>query len=354
MFVDVSQVEVIAPNFKKRLSGVTSTIIQLVPFQRESGLNIAALGPGLPDSLAKIRFRDMWKLWRKPPSGLPRVWHARRNVEMLPGIIMRDVLRMPLKLVFTSASQRQHTGYTKFLIRRMDHVIATSAKTAAYLSVPNTVIMHGIDLKRFSPPVDKAAAKRAVGLPDNKKIVGCFGRIRHQKGTDIFVDAMLSVLPSNPDWIAIIAGRTTAEHEGFEKQLRERIANAGLSDRILFIGEHNDIERWYQALDLFVAPQRWEGFGLTPLEAMACGVPVVATDVGAFSELVVDGETGKIVSEPFLPSMIDGVRDMLPRLRAPNAFSDNARQHVVQEFSLAGEASAIVRVYDAVRNSKHG
>jgi mannosyltransferase len=73
MFVDPPFVDVIAPNFKQRLSGVTSTIIQLIPFQRDAGLRIATLGPGLPDHLPRIRFRDLWQLWRRPVSGNMRV-----------------------------------------------------------------------------------------------------------------------------------------------------------------------------------------------------------------------------------------------------------------------------------------
>ena len=351
MLVDAGGVEVIAPNFKKRLSGVTSTIIQLVPCQRAAGLAIATLGPGLPDTLAAIRFRDLWKFWRLPASGKPRVWHARRNVEMLPGILLRDVLRMPLKLVFTSASQRKHTAYTRFLISRMDAVVATSNKTAAYLTVPNTVIMHGIDLARFCPPTDKRLAKLAAGLPPDKKIAGCFGRIRQQKGTDIFVDAMLEILADRPDWIAIIAGRTTAEHAGFERELHERIGRAGMSERILFVGEHTDIEHWYQALDLFVAPQRWEGFGLTPLEAMACGVPVVATDVGAFSELIAEGKTGHVVREPYVRSIADVSSRLIDSGELANK-AGNARAHMVEHFSLEREARAIMAVYAGLRGEK--
>lgn len=343
--LDIDRLEVIAPNFKRRLSGVTSTIVQLVPVQRALGFEIAVIGPGLPAHLPHLRVRDLWQLWRRQASGKFRVWHARRNVEMLPGIIMRDVLRMPLKLVFTSASQRKHTAYTKFLVSRMDHVIATSAKTAAYLTVPHTVVMHGIDLDRFCPPSDKESAKRTVGLPDNKKIAGCFGRIRHQKGTDIFVHAMLDLLQHNLDWIAIIAGRTTAEHAGFERELRERIAAAGLVDRILFVGEHKDIERWYQALDLFIAPQRWEGFGLTPLEAMACGVPVVATDVGVFSELVVEGETGIVTQAGDLAALISAIELFLKDLALSARAGKSARAHVEQNYLLEGEAAALNSVY---------
>jgi mannosyltransferase len=348
VFVDPSSVDVIAPNFKKRLSGVTSTIIQLVPCQREAGLNVATLGPGLPDHLPKIRFRDLWKLWRRPMSGKPRVWHARRNIEMLPGILMRDVLRMPMKLVFTSASQRKHTAYSRFLINRMDAVIATSAKTAAYLDVPNTVIMHGIDTNRFRPPQDKATAKRAVGLPDDVKIAGCFGRIRRQKGTDIFVDAMIALLPKHPDWMAIIAGRTTTEHTAFESDLRARIAAAGLAERIRFVGEHTDIERWYQALDLFIAPQRWEGFGLTPLEAMATGVPVIASDVGAFGELILQGITGIVIDAANLEQMIVQSELLMRDVERLGALAKagHSRAHTV--FALQTEADKLNALYKSL------
>ena len=168
--VAIADVDVIAPNFKRRLSGVTSTIIQLVPAQRALGQKIATLGPGLPANLSHIRFRDLPRLWRRPTDGSTRVWHARRNIEMLAAVLLRDVLRMPLRIAFTSASQRRHTGWSRFLIGRMDAVIATSAKTAAYLQVPNTVILHGIDTRRFHPPGDRASAKRAVGLPFKKRL----------------------------------------------------------------------------------------------------------------------------------------------------------------------------------------
>ena len=106
--------------------------------------------------------------------------------------------------------------------------------------------------------------------------MGCFGRIRAQKGSDLFIKSMIAALKDQPDWIFSLAGRATSEHQEFQKQMEQLLANFGMADRIIFVGEHTDIERWYQALDLFVAPQRWEGFGLNPLEAMACGVPVIA------------------------------------------------------------------------------
>ncbi len=345
--VDMRRIEVIAPNFKRRLSGVTSTIIQLVPLQARS-IGIATLGPGLPDTLPKMRWTQVPGLWRRPASGRPRIWHARRNTEMVAGVILRDVLRAPVKLVFTSASQREHTRWTRFLIGRMDSVIATSRKTGAYLKVAHTVTMHGIDTGRFYPPSDRMEAVRAVGLDPDRFYVGCFGRIRRQKGTDLFVDAMIDLLPRYPDWSAIIAGRTTSSHVGFEQELRTRIDAAGLSDRILFVGEHRDIERWYRALALFVAPQRWEGFGLTPLEAMASGVPVVAADVGAFSELVADGATGSVVARDDLAALTDAIAVRLADEALRAGESRAASAHVDSRFRLEGEARALNGIYRAL------
>jgi mannosyltransferase len=345
--VNMRNVEVVAPNFKRRLSGVTSTIIQLVPLQA-TAFGIATLGPGLPDGLPKMRWSQVFGLLRRPASGRNRIWHARRNVEMLAGLVLRDILRAPLKLVFTSASQRRHRRWTKFLIRRMDAVIATSRKTAAYLEVPNTVVMHGIDLDRFHPPVDGATAKADLGLDPAQAYVGCFGRVRHQKGTDLFVDTMISLLPSRPGWSALVAGRATAEHKGFEAELKQRAEKAGLGDRILFVGEHKGIERWYRVLSLFVAPQRWEGFGLTPLEAMATCVPVVAADVGAFSELIPEETAGTVIARDDLAAMIDATARFMDDGALRERASQAALAHVQDRFSLEREAEGIRSVYESV------
>lgn len=347
---DIRKVQVIAPNFKRRLSGVTSTIIQLLPVQSRQGVQIAALGPGLPDSLPHIRFRDLLHLWSAPDGAQVRIWHARRNLEMLPAIVMRDMLRMKIRIVFTSASQRKHSSWTRFLISKMDAVVATSAKTAGYLTVPNTVVMHGIDATRFEPASYKAAAKTNVGLSTHLNYVGCFGRVRHQKGTDLFVDTMIALLPQHPEWAAVIAGRATAKHVDFENGLKKKVSDAGLADRILFVGEHTNINEWHRAMDLFVAPQRWEGFGLTPLEAMASGVPVVATDVGAFPELIMTGdtETGEIIERNNLDAMTAAAARFMTDERRLMAAGEHARQHVTAHFSIEGEAKKLGKIYTAL------
>lgn len=343
MRVSIEETDVIAPNFKKRLSGVTSTIVQLVPLQRKKGRRISTIGPGLPESLPSLGYASLFKLWKKPEGKPFRIWHARRNVEMVAGVLLRDLLRMKLKLIFTSAAQRYHKPFTNWLIRRMDKVIATSARSGSFLDVPYRVIMHGIDLDRFTPPATLEDTFQSAKLP-GKYAVGCFGRVRHQKGTDLFVDAMIALLPQFPDWTAIITGRTTAEHQEFEKELRRKIAAAGLQDRILILGEVDDIRVWYRRVTLYVAPSRNEGFGLTPLEAMASKTAVVASDAGAYRELVTEG-TGTVVPAGDGAALTNAIRPYLENPEKTIAMGETALQHVQKDFPLNKEASSIDEVY---------
>ncbi|MBX5240233.1 glycosyltransferase family 4 protein [Rhizobium sp. NLR22b] len=350
---DIRDVEIIAPNFKRRLSGVTSTIVQLIPCQIWLGMRIATLGPGLPEGLAKLRWAQLFGLWRPPAKRRHRVWHARRNNEMAVGILLRHVLRMPLKLLFTSAAQRRHTAYTKWLIRRMDAVIATSDRSGSFLEVPHTVIQHGVDLSLFHPPETADDGITATGLP-GRYLVGCFGRVRHQKGTDLFVKAMIELLPQHPEWTAVVSGRVTAEHTAFAEKLKADVAAAGLTDRILFLGEVPDIKVWYRRLTLYVAPSRNEGFGLTPLEAMASRTAVVASDAGAYAELIAEGETGSVVAAGDGEALTRAIAPYIADPALAIVHGENALRHVRANFALEKEAKAIGAVYDRLLGDNSG
>ena len=339
---DLQNIEVIAPHFKRRLSGVTSTIIQLVPRQIAAGVRIATLGPGLPPYLPHMRYRQLAGLWRPLPGGRPRIWHARRNIEMLGGIVLRKLLRMKLKLLFTSASQRHHTGYSRWLISKMDHVVATSEKTGSFLKVPYTVVMHGIDTEKFRP---------AEHAPTRRLRIGCAGRIRHQKGTDLFIDALIALLPRYPDWEGEAIGRVTAEHQPFAEELKRKIAAAGLSDRLRLAAETTEIADWYRSIDLYVAPSRTEGFGLTPLEAMATAVPAIAGDVGAYPELIVEGETGAVVPSGDLAAYIAAIEPYLTDPSLVRSHGVNALAHVRSNFDIGNEVRGLSAVYSALGTS---
>lgn len=343
---------VIAPNFKRRLSGVTATIVRLVPVQSKA-IDIVAAGPVLPDDIPQM---PLWKLpllkrTSPHPSGY-RVWHARRNVEMIAGLALKHVLRKRLKLVFTSASQRQQTGLTKGLIRQMDAVVATSDATADYLSSPSQTIMHGIDIDTFSPSDDKPALRAKLGLPTTGPLVGCYGRIRAQKGTDVYVKAMIAVLKSHPDATSLVMGRATEKHKAFAEGLMQQAMAAGLTNRIIFCPEvpPEAMADWYRVLDLYIAPQRWEGFGLTPLEAMACACPVIATRVGAFEALIVEGQTGTLIDPNDTDAMIQATNALLNDAEKRIQWAKNSRAHVEKNFSIQTEAQALVDLYHRLLN----
>ena len=344
--VRMADIDVVAPNFKRRLSGVTSTIVQLVPRQSQH-VGIATLGPGLPTSLPKIAWWQAPGLLKRPARRRFRIWHARRNVEMLAGVVLRTVLRSPMRVVFTSAAQRHHSWLTRFLIARMDAVIATSERSGRFLRVPYTMVSHGVDCDRFRPSDEQEASLESTGLP-GRFAVGCFGRIRHQKGTDQFVDTMIRLLPDYPDWTAVVTGRVTPQHREYYERLLLRVRQSRLEQRIVFLGEVADVTSWYRRLLLYVAPSRNEGFGLTALEAMASGTAVVASDAGAYPETVVDGETGAVVPAGDGDRLTEAIRRYLDDPVAAAAHGNNARKHVRRNFSLDNEVRGINSVYSAL------
>jgi mannosyltransferase len=341
MFVDIQNIDIIAPNLHRRYSGVTSTVMALLPWQAKE-IAIASVGAHIPETVPKVRMREVIVSgWEKP-----RVWHARRNDEMIVGLFLKYVLRQPWKLLFTSAAQRKHTKFTRWMIRRMDAIIATSDMAASYLERKATVIPHGVDVSRFSPAEDKDAAWKASGLP-GRYGVGVFGRVRAQKGTDLFVETMIRLLHKYPEWTAVITGLEAAEEAEFVGRLKERIRGAGLQDRIHMLGEvaRDDVPKWFRRVSLYVAPMRWEGFGLTTLEAMASGTAVVSTTTGASTQIVREGHTGNLVPPDDLESLVTAVETYLASPELAMERGAFGRKVVEEHHDILAEARAINRIY---------
>jgi mannosyltransferase len=146
-----------------------------------------------------------------------------------------------------------------------------------------------------------------------------------------------------------VSGRVTAEHKAFGDALKADVAAAGLADRIVFQGEVDDIKPWYRRLTLYVAPSRNEGFGLTPLEAMASETAVVASNAGAYEEMIVTGETGAVVEAGDYASLRDAIKTYLADPAMAKVHAAAGLAHVRSTFPLEKEATSLGEVYEALR-----
>ncbi|MGA9091899.1 MAG: glycosyltransferase family 4 protein, partial [Bradyrhizobium sp.] len=238
---------------------------------------------------------------------------------------------------------------TRWLIRRMDAIIATSDISASYLKRKATVILHGVDTGRYMPPENRASAFAETGLP-GRYAIGCFGRVRAQKGTDVFVDAMCRLLPRYPDFTAVVVGAITPEQQGFANDLKRRIEAAGLDSRVLMTGELpiEQVPRWYQRLTIYAFTSRNEGFGLTLIEAMAVGAALVASRAGAAEVVVEDGVTGVLTPPGDVEALVAALEPLMRDPGSATAMGERARARVLEKFSLDAEANGIAAVYRAL------
>lgn len=288
-------IELILGNSNKRFSGVTSTMLQVLPHQQKQ-MSVAVLGEHhLAAGTNTLSFFQAAKLCKSTlPDGRKRVFHARRNDEMIQAILLKKLFGAKIIPVFTSTAQRHHSGFTKWLMSKMDGIVTTCEAAGSYLETPADIMSpHGIDTQTYFPADDKTTAWKEFGLP-GKYGVGIFGRVRHQKGIDVLVDAIIPILQENPDPTLVIVGETTPNHQAFLDEQLAKLEAAGVSDRVVVLGKQpfSEIPKLFRAMSVVAAMSRNEGYGLTVPEAMASGTAVIASEAGAWKEVVRDGIDG--------------------------------------------------------------
>ncbi|MBK9926378.1 MAG: glycosyltransferase [Anaerolineales bacterium] len=194
----------------------------------------------------------------------------------------------------------------KQVIRRVDRIIvATLAEMTQlrflYKADQNkmVVIPPGVDLSHFYPiPADES--KAYVGLQPESRMILFVGRIERLKGVDTLLEAMACLKlkdGSRPVHLAIIGGDPSASREQMTTEmarLKDLCESLGLDQSVVFLGKRDQdkLPYFYSAADVLVMPSHYESFGMVALEAMACGTPVIASEVGGLAYLVRDGETG--------------------------------------------------------------
>jgi|688.fasta_scaffold00475_2 mannosyltransferase len=343
--ISLREAQVLVINLHRRFAGVSATMLQLVPHQ-QSLRPLAVLdrgGLGLPGTL---RWSELVRHGWRPPAGQRwRIWHARRAGDLLLGLFLRHVLRQPWRFVYTSPSPRRHGRVWRAIVSRSDAIVAVTDNAAGFLDRHEAVIPHGIDVEAFRPPADKRAAWRESGLCGEFGI-GVFGRVRPSKGTHLFVEALCELLPRHPSFTGIICGACLPADADYLGSLHKRVARAGLEERIVFLGDQPvpEIKRWYQRIALCVAPSLSEGYGLTPLEAMASAAACVSSTAGAYATMIQPGINGELAETGNAVALCEAMERVMRDPERMLRMGLAGRDLSVQRFSIHAEA----RAYDAI------
>ncbi len=184
-----------------------------------------------------------------------------------------------------------------------DHVASALRKDPSAICV----VENGVNLERIAGGT-RDAVRREFGLSCDHVVVGLIGRVCQQKGQQDLIAAAKHLASRQPNLRYLLVG--DHEDKDLSHRLRGEVSAAGLGDVVYFTGFRRDMANVYAALDILAAPSRWEGFGLMLVEAMAVGVPIVATNVGAIPDVLDGGRSGLLV-EPQQPA---GLAEAIIRL----------------------------------------
>lgn len=215
--------------------------------------------------------------------------------------------------------------------------VATALRQAGVCSQNIRVIPNGID-------VDPFAAPRPVVLPAIRRgvrVIGTAGRLVPQKGLLDLVAAAPAVLARFPETQFLIAG------DGPQRQVLERaVQDAGMTHAFVFAGTRNDMPGVYSAMDIFVLPSVNEGMPMTVLEAMAAGLPIAASRVGAIPEVIRDGESGRLFSPGDRAGLTRSLLDLLENSTTRARMGAAGRTRVTEEYSSLAMARKYSGIYE--------
>lgn len=189
------------------------------------------------------------------------------------------------------------------------------------------VIPSGVDTDRFRPS-EGQEAKSDLGLDPARPVVGIVTRMRVRKGVEEFLRALALARDRRPDLQGVVVGEVELDAD-----LRRLVEELGLGDRLWLLGARRDMPEVLRAFDVFVLASHDEGMSNAILEAMATGLPVVATDVGGTGEVVRDGQTGTLVPARDPVALAQAVGDLLADPDRRAALGRAGRAVVVENFS---------------------
>ncbi len=229
--------------------------------------------------------------------------------------------------------------FVKMLAKRMyakcDVLLTPSADVSDILSVNGirtrkVIVPLGVDIKRFVPPTSKAAAKKAVGIDPDASVVGFCGRIGREKDIPTLLKAFRRIQHKHKANLLIVGA-------GIEEREFK-------NPRIKLTGTVDNVVPYLQAMDVFVLPSLTETSSLATMEAMACGLPVIATPVGSIKEYIEDGVNGFLFPRQDVDSLAEKLHALLNSPKARETVGAAARDMIKQRATWEHVAQKIVFV----------
>ena len=321
---------------------------------RAGGELAPLLAPHVP--LFELRRRDgndprlVWELYRLFRRERPHVVHTHAWGTLIEGLIAARLAGVPVVVHGehgTLQLRRRQRLLQRYAWSRVDRVLSVSTRLAERMAhevafPPDQIqtIHNGVDLSRFQGRMTRDDARRELGLPVDQPIVGAAGRLVAVKDHVSLVDATALLVREGLRPLTVIAG---------DGPLRESIqghASAlGIEAHVRLLGHRKDVDTVLAALDMFVLTSRSEGLNNTILEAMAAGLPVVATRVGGADEMVIDGVTGLLVPPGSPENIAAAIRRLMTDASMRSAMGKAGRARAETNFDLAKTVLKYERLY---------
>src|SRR5262249_26429787 len=204
-----------------------------------------------------------------------------------------------------------------------------------------TVIRNGVASSATSKSEGRAAIRHELAIDDTDVLVGMVARLDPIKGHRFFIDAVAEVLRVHPDAHFVLIGDGPLRSE-----IKERLEKARLRDRVHLLGDRSDVSRLISGLDLLVLSSLHEGLPNAVMEAMAAGVPVVATAVGGTKELITDGETGFLAPAADSHALARQINLALKKSDTRSQITAAARKRIEAEYGMERMVNSVERLYD--------
>jgi glycosyltransferase involved in cell wall biosynthesis len=244
--------------------------------------------------------------------------------------------------------------------RLADHILVNADAIKEWLAQDGydaskiSVIRNGVDVERFAAPPRGEALRAELGLPLDAPIVAVVSRLNPLKGLEHFLDAAATVAKRFARARFLIVGEPSIDDPGYLDALKAHARRVGVADKVIFTGLRHDVPNVLAGVTVSVMPSLNEGLSNSLLEAMAAGVPVVATRVGGTPEAIAGGVVGLLVPPGDSHALAESISRLLEDPHLAETMGRAARRSIEERFSLDRMVTATERVYVDLLAARYG